>query len=232
MEKTKTILKRTKTFLTALLVLIAIRNRFRTCEISNKPLKRPLLIIAHPDDESMFFSPFLYYNNPFILCLSDGDYGNSDGNMRSKEMRSICAHRKCEYKILDYKDNDEWDAHRILEDIVSLCIQLKPCSIVTFDSQGVSGHKNHVSCFLAVRKLKWMVKDSKTIKFYFLKTTGLFEKYLFGTPAIGSSNYSVPFYSFCGILNMLHHRSQMVWFRYLYCLLSSYMSLNSFEIEL
>ncbi|ORD94657.1 hypothetical protein ECANGB1_223 [Enterospora canceri] len=29
-----------------------------------------VLLIAHPDDESMFFTPFLSHHKPVILCLS------------------------------------------------------------------------------------------------------------------------------------------------------------------
>ena len=41
-----------------------------------------LLVIAHPDDEAMFFGPLLSSScNVSILCLSNGNYkGNNNNN--------------------------------------------------------------------------------------------------------------------------------------------------------
>ncbi|XP_074280947.1 putative N-acetylglucosaminyl-phosphatidylinositol de-N-acetylase [Silene latifolia] len=54
-----------------------------------------LLVIAHPDDESMFFAPTINYltsrgHNVHILCLS---MGNADGmgSIRKDELYKACA---------------------------------------------------------------------------------------------------------------------------------------------
>lgn len=57
-------------------------------------LGRILLVIAHPDDESMFFLPTLLalrraHLALYLLCLSTGNaYGK--GKVRSNELRSVC----------------------------------------------------------------------------------------------------------------------------------------------
>jgi hypothetical protein len=55
--------------------------------------KNTLLVIAHPDDEVMFFSPTLFFcgtTNIFVLCLSNGNaYGL--GQVREKELLKSCA---------------------------------------------------------------------------------------------------------------------------------------------
>lgn len=55
--------------------------------------KRICLLIAHPDDEAMFFSPTLLWltrpelgNQIFILCLSSGD-ADGLGHVRKEELR-------------------------------------------------------------------------------------------------------------------------------------------------
>ena len=56
---------------------------------------RILLIIAHPDDEVMFFSPLLISKRDsagdvYILCLSTGNYKGL-GDTRCKELYKSCA---------------------------------------------------------------------------------------------------------------------------------------------
>ncbi|XP_077301387.1 uncharacterized protein LOC143921952 [Arctopsyche grandis] len=63
-------------------------NFFKSNCAKNNKIGNSLLLIAHPDDESMFFSPFLYSNKPFILCLSDGGF-EGKGEIRRKELAAI-----------------------------------------------------------------------------------------------------------------------------------------------
>lgn len=70
-----------------------------------------LLVLAHPDDESMFFSPTINYlisrgHNLYILCFS---IGNADGmgNTRKDEFYQACAVLKVplqQVKVLDHPD--------------------------------------------------------------------------------------------------------------------------------
>ncbi|OVA19558.1 N-acetylglucosaminyl phosphatidylinositol deacetylase [Macleaya cordata] len=54
-----------------------------------------LLVVAHPDDESMFFSPTILYltsagHNVHILCLSTGN-ADGKGDTRREELYQACA---------------------------------------------------------------------------------------------------------------------------------------------
>ncbi len=60
-----------------------------------------LLVIAHPDDETMFFLPLLYsrllrkgnkiLSSTYVLCLSNGGYYGL-GDLRTSEMFECCQH--------------------------------------------------------------------------------------------------------------------------------------------
>lgn len=213
-----------KNELMVLALFLVLRNLRRMSASENAVLKSSLLLIAHPDDESMFFSPFLYTNSPFILCLSNGNFG-MEGAQREKELENLCKKRGWKFKIMKYVDNDDWDTTSILRDLVDTCRDSNIRTVVTFDRNGVSGHKNHISCYHAVSQLQNLCGDRPILRFRFLKTANIFEKYLFG---FGRDSYSIPLYSIFGFLNMLSHQSQLCWFRYAYCLFSNYMHFNTF----
>ncbi|PON41263.1 N-acetylglucosaminyl phosphatidylinositol deacetylase-related, partial [Parasponia andersonii] len=114
-----------------------------------------MLVVAHPDDESMFFSPTISYLtsrgcNLHILCLSIGD-ADGKGNIRKEELYQACAVLKVplqQVKFLDHPDlqdgfdkvwNHDLLAKIIGEEVISHDVDL----IITFDSYGVSGHCNH-----------------------------------------------------------------------------------------
>lgn len=224
-----------------------MRNLYRLKQSENKTLSNSLLLTAHPDDESMFLSPFLYYNNPFILCLSNGNFNNL-GKVREKEMKSLCNKRKLKYKILNYQDNKDWNIVNIVIDLMNYVIKYKITNIVTFDKYGVSGHKNHKSCYKAVQLFKYVLVKLKKrkyfknkmdtdkiqksnnliyFKFYNLKTSIMFKKYFFNFQSKLLS-YKIPLFSFYGFENMLYHKSQMNLLRYFYCVFSNYMNYNEF----
>ncbi len=50
-------------------------------------------MIAHPDDEAMFFAPSIIqlnnFNNISVLCLSNGNYAGL-GKTREKELEKSC----------------------------------------------------------------------------------------------------------------------------------------------
>ena len=61
--------------------------------------RRVLLVVSHPDDESMFFGPTLLNlcrtrpsaENVFLLCMSNGDFrGNGEGVVRKHELYAAC----------------------------------------------------------------------------------------------------------------------------------------------
>lgn len=128
-----------------------------------------ILIIAHPDDESMFFLPTLYtlVNNSenfcshttsspssslHILSLSNGNYDKL-GTIREKELVQAAAiiSDKIEVTIIhDWKlqdgPNESWSSdviHEVLRKFLKEK-KIKQAVLLTFDDLGVSGHVNHM----------------------------------------------------------------------------------------
>lgn len=146
-----------------------------------QPGKRIVLLIAHPDDESMFFSPALVRladpalgNHVKILCLSTG---NADGlgDTRKKELEvaaTTLGLRKTEdVFVLDdpskFKDGmkEQWDEKEIAKVLAQAFLapnkNKKPSpsdgpqatidALITFDAHGVSSHPNHIALFHGAR---------------------------------------------------------------------------------
>lgn len=128
--------------------------------------KRICLLIAHPDDEAMFFAPTLLAltdpaagNHVKILCLSAGD-ADGLGETRKKELVKsglFLGLRKEDdvFIVDDKKFPDSMTTPWSATDISSLlstafCPDDKDVSIdvlLTFDPIGVSGHVNHRSLY-------------------------------------------------------------------------------------
>ncbi len=134
--------------------------------------KRILLLIAHPDDEAMFFGPTLRWltkpelgNQVLILCFSSG---NADGlgEIRKEELKKsalLLGITSTEHVVVieDDKFPDSmtatWDAKVIGNTLLryfapkinNIASTSAPTAyvdaIITFDSHGVSGHPNHIS---------------------------------------------------------------------------------------
>lgn len=136
--------------------------------------KRLLLLIAHPDDEAMFFAPTLLRlsdpglgNRIFILCLSSGD-ADGLGHIRKDELRKSALQLGITHPdhvvILEdprFKDgmDEKWSAKEIgsvlgryfAPDASKMPTNSAPKAlidaIITFDTGGVSGHPNHISLY-------------------------------------------------------------------------------------
>lgn len=188
------------------------------------PSKSPALLIAHPDDESMFFSPLLLHEKPFIICLSNGNYQGL-GAIRSRELGTLCRSLGLQHAILSYEDNKRWNTRHIVRDIIPLLIKHNIATIFTFDRHGVSGHHNHTSCHKAVRLIQKNTAPG-LCNFHYLVSSSIFSKYVVD---LSPPNYTVPIAALFCLRNMLFHSSQFAWFRLLYCLTSNYSVYNRFS---
>ncbi|XP_077220993.1 uncharacterized protein LOC143854769 isoform X2 [Tasmannia lanceolata] len=211
--------------------------------------KNILLVIAHPDDESMFFSPTILYltsrgYNLHILCMSTGDV-EGKGNIRKEEFYQACAILKVplqQVKVLDHPAlQDGFDktwSHDLLqkfigEELINRDIDL----LITFDNCGVSGHRNHCDVHHGICMLL-RENSRRNIKAWELISTNIARKYS-GPVDIWLSILCSLHYPrgqmYClvnghphkSFLAMAQHGSQWVWFRKLFVLLSSYTYMNT-----
>ncbi|EDO14694.1 hypothetical protein Kpol_1068p4 [Vanderwaltozyma polyspora DSM 70294] len=132
------------------------------------------LVIAHPDDEVMFFSPTLMQLDNWlpndvainVICFSKGVNvdGSIAGESRARELKKsvsmLIEHdRPVTVHQLDYKDGKDqiWDLDSMVWDLKTLINPSKDYKrkdlLITFDEHGVSDHPNHIACHNAVHRL-------------------------------------------------------------------------------
>ncbi|RWR92963.1 N-acetylglucosaminyl-phosphatidylinositol de-N-acetylase [Cinnamomum micranthum f. kanehirae] len=220
--------------------------------LSNSAGKRNvLLVIAHPDDESMFFSPTILYlssrgHNLHILCFSTGN-ADGKGNIRKAELYQACAILKVplqQVKILDHPDLQDgfgnmW-SHHLLAQIIEEEITTKGIDmLITFDNYGVSGHRNHCDVHHGIRMVLCNYSQ-RSIEAWELISTSIARKYTGPVDiwlSILCSLYHRAGEVYCLLnshphttfLAMAQHESQWVWFRKLFVLFSSYTYVNTLK---
>ncbi|XP_040036060.1 N-acetylglucosaminyl-phosphatidylinositol de-N-acetylase isoform X2 [Gasterosteus aculeatus] len=207
-----------------------------------------LLVTAHPDDECMFFAPTIIRlvelkANVHLLCLSEGNYYNQ-GAQRRQELLNSCAVLgipDCRITIVDHKKlpddpKAEWSVSLVSSVIVHHMRAHSFNMVLTFDESGVSSHANHTAIHKALRHLAFSGQVPNDCCLLSLVTVGPLRKYIsflelpfsWLQPAclrciIGSQGYRrAKDAMFC-------HRSQLLWFRYLYITFSRYMFVNTFQ---
>ncbi|CAA3024249.1 Hypothetical predicted protein [Olea europaea subsp. europaea] len=210
-----------------------------------------LLVIAHPDDESMFFTPTINYltlrgHDLYILCLSTGD-ADGMGSIRKEELFLASAILKIPHqqvKILDHPDLQDgfgkvWDWNLIAGFVEDEICARAIDSIITFDHYGVSGHCNHRDVGRGVQKLLHDFSE-RPLEAWELVSKSIFRKYS-GPVDIWLSKLFALFFDSrhlqC-LLNedpsktyaaMAQHRSQWIWFRKLFVSFSSYTYVNTLK---
>lgn len=126
---------------------------------------RVMLLIAHPDDETMFFGPTLLglaskYREQeanvvvYIHCLSKGIECGEERAEELKKAAPILGVPEERVFVDDMQDGDDWKVEEVEQRLARTIMRWKVDVVLTFDSHGVSGHKNHKSCFHAA-ELFW-----------------------------------------------------------------------------
>jgi len=198
-------------------------------------------------------------SNLFSLTVSNG---NNDGlgSRREPELRSSLAilgippERSFLLNHPQLQDNytQVWDPEIVVQSVLPYILRYKITLLLTFDHMGVSSHPNHYSLYYATRRLlASLAPEATPMRAYALRTHPILVKYsgwvtllsklypnpyqirdvaASGMPALrftsGIASYLTTFRA------MNQHHSQMVWFRWLYLLFSSYMWRNDWiEIE-
>ncbi|XP_072163592.1 N-acetylglucosaminyl-phosphatidylinositol de-N-acetylase-like [Diadema setosum] len=209
-----------------------------------------LFVIAHPDDECMFFAPSILTlnSNPdtvvHILCLSNGNY-DGKGCEREKELEGSCAIlgiSACNVTILNKSElqddpNVLWDADIVGKHVLHQVVKCDAQMIITFDEDGISNHPNHIAAYRGVRKLVVERKLPSGVRAFSLESIHILRRFVsfleipvsFVLSAIRGSKVLV--LSPNGVLRaqkaMKAHASQFVWFRRLNIIFSRYLVINS-----
>jgi N-acetylglucosaminylphosphatidylinositol deacetylase len=219
---------------------------FSLSKSKNFTKKNICLLIAHPDDECMFFGPILRQisklnNKLFILCMTNGNFYGK-GKQRELELKESCSNliggenslTIINHTKLPDDPKFEWDTD-LCKSIISDYLEKNSIDLlITFDQNGVSTHLNH--CFLN-KIVKLLTKKPDV---YFLKTVFILRKYSFIFDLMPSLIYNHIFKQDLIAVNslndylitlnsMLKHKTQLVWFRWIYICTSSYMLINILE---
>jgi len=209
--------------------------------------KHVALVVAHPDDEAMFFWPVLSQLcaagiNLSVLCLSTGNFDGL-GSIRKEEMRRSCARIGVRGEALEVLDQaelqdgwHEWPADIVAGKVIDFLEKRGANVVLTFDNAGVSGHPNHISTSSgAQRALELVHGDAKLPQFelFLLKSVGIHEKYL-GPLCLLLERESVADAAAVScsapacLAALAVHWSQLVWYRVLFTLFSRYAYVNTF----
>ncbi|KTW30201.1 hypothetical protein T552_04078 [Pneumocystis carinii B80] len=156
-----------------------------------KPLffkKKILFLIAHPDDEVMFFGPsilqLLKDNEIYLVCLSNGN-ADGIGKIREKELFKSCQILGIPGKNIEIIENSnlqdsmtsDWNPDLISEILTSIVIKKSIEIIITFDEFGISRHPNHIACYHGTLLFFNSLKTEKP-HIYVLPTVFILRKYL------------------------------------------------------
>src|SRR3989338_2837558 len=210
-----------------------------------------VLVTAHPDDECMFFLPFILSNpkrNRGNLCCLSYGATNAIADIRRNELQSVCSvlnleplELSCE-PLVDGMAMD-WTPEQIglRLDAIYAAMEAKygaSWQLITFDGYGVSGHPNHIAISRGVKA--WMAQriaaDKKIPSIFELQSRFILFKYLGLLDALFSFYDSLMYPTFflppSQILQpsslLALHQSQFVWYRKLSIFFSRYSYLNHF----
>ncbi|XP_018610912.1 N-acetylglucosaminyl-phosphatidylinositol de-N-acetylase isoform X2 [Scleropages formosus] len=210
---------------------------------------RALLIIAHPDDECMFFGPAVLRLRQLgarlqVLCLSAGNYYH-EGEQRRKELFDSCGVLGIPASQVTIIDNKElpddpsvvWSTHIVSSLILKQVKESSTNLVLTFDGRGVSGHANHIAIYRGLSYLASTRTKPNGCCFLALQSVSTVRKYLslLDLPItwLCKSDFwcITGFEEYCQAKRaMFCHRSQLLWFRYFYLLFSRYMFINTFQV--
>lgn len=215
-----------------------------------------LIVVAHPDDETMFFGPTILNlvkqsKSIDLLCLTNGD-SDGFGSQREHELSEVVRALSPNMTLMIVKDPDlpdnmtnVWDKSKVIDHIQ---YHVKHTNrnigtLLTFDSYGVSGHQNHRSIYEAVYFLRTGPEIFEP-RILILKSVSLLRKYNSFLDSIltivinilpsldprTSFSLAIDITKYSSLKStLLLHRSQIVWYRQLYMMFSRYMFINDLE---
>ncbi len=172
-----------------LLMILSSNRAFIPIEFKEKRYNL-LLIVAHPDDECLFFSPTLrvlqtqYHQNLSLVVLSRGNHAGL-GQIRAMELHGSCralnipGNRCLSLDLLQIKDDPKvwWSEQQLIPIIEEYVIKWSIDVLISFDNRGISGHLNHRAVASAVRLMTENRTNTIIKMSYELKSVSLLRKY-------------------------------------------------------
>ncbi|CAH8438484.1 unnamed protein product [Schistosoma turkestanicum] len=187
----------------------------------------------------MFFAPTILNlvnsgHDVDLLCFTTGNY---DGLGSKRKLELEIAMKKLGIRrsvIIDsdkFKDgpNSCWPTKDLVDIVCQTCQKFRSRSVISFDEFGVSGHRNHCVIAEALNKAH---KGKLIPQLYGLQSVSILRKYCFLIDLIISVLSREDFICspfqlmYVPYLSMISHKSQLVWFRWLYMYFSVYMFKN------
>lgn len=153
-----------------------------------------LVLVAHPDDESLFFNPILSNlidenHRGHLIVFSEGNFEGL-GRIRREELNRSCrifslSSTNCfvlkSNRFID-DPNEFWEKNELSDEIDHFVRLFDIDLIISFDRRGISGHRNHRSIFFALQfyRNELLKKNStkNSILIYQLKSEGILLKFL------------------------------------------------------
>lgn len=107
------------------------------------------MVVAHPDDETIFGGGFLQ-NNPgtHVLCMT-----NRFDTVRQLEFRRAMKLFECSFTMFEFYDDANVDLpHAQMKSRIQSVIHF-PAYVVTHAADGEYGHRHHINVHNAIRSL-------------------------------------------------------------------------------
>lgn len=127
-----------------------------------------IMIVAHPDDETIWGGGHLLKDKYLVICLTNGN-----NKTREKEFNEVMNKTHNQGIILDYPDKtnnkrDDWKTSykNIINDLKYLLSKKQFKTIVTHNPKGEYGHQHHKMISAIVTNIVKNLKQTDNLKYF------------------------------------------------------------------